>query len=296
LIQQYENPPLRKPLRPVESVKTAYPTVTPQSYLTYNDIVDRVPASHKVQSPRALSMELLPINDGNGQSYGYIVYRKQANITAGDIIRISWPRDIAYLLIDGEQIDTGYTNEEPEYLYNNIREFRLNVTVNGPHTVDVIVEPVARNNFGWAGDYIQQKGIAAVHQSKIEINDVEVEDLEIMAMEFKSEWVTGLTGWRLVTAPEDLRGPCLIQSNFTISGIPADTFLDMKDWHKGIVFVNGFNLGRYWKVGPQQTLYVPAPLLKTGENTIIIFEHLEPSSSILFSSRPNLGPCYMCSE
>lgn len=43
----------------------------------------------------------------------------------------------------------------------------------------------------------------------------------------------------------------------------------MSAWHKGIVFVNGFNLGRYFKVGPQQTLYLPAPVLKQGTNTVL---------------------------
>jgi beta-galactosidase len=44
----------------------------------------------------------------------------------------------------------------------------------------------------------------------------------------------------------------------------------MRGWHKGIVFVNGFNIGRYWKQGPPQTLYIPSPLLKEGENTVEI--------------------------
>jgi beta-galactosidase len=50
--------------------------------------------------------------------------------------------------------------------------------------------------------------------------------------------------------------------------------MDMESWGKGIVFVNGVNIGRYWKVGPQQTLYVPGVWLKKGENKIVIFEQL----------------------
>ena len=48
----------------------------------------------------------------------------------------------------------------------------------------------------------------------------------------------------------------------------------MSNWGKGIVFVNGNNLGRYWKVGPQQTLYLPGCWLKKGKNEIQIFEQL----------------------
>ena len=46
----------------------------------------------------------------------------------------------------------------------------------------------------------------------------------------------------------------------------------MEHWGKGIVFVNGINLGRYWRVGPQQTLYLPGCFLKKGKNEIVIFE------------------------
>ena len=52
----------------------------------------------------------------------------------------------------------------------------------------------------------------------------------------------------------------------------ADTFLDMSGWGKGAAFVNDFNIGRFWEIGPQKRLYIPAPLLKKGKNTIIVFE------------------------
>lgn len=52
----------------------------------------------------------------------------------------------------------------------------------------------------------------------------------------------------------------------------GDTFLDFGGWGKGCVFVNGFNIGRFWEIGPQRRLYIPGPLLKQGENDIIIFE------------------------
>ena len=53
---------------------------------------------------------------------------------------------------------------------------------------------------------------------------------------------------------------------------PCDTFIKLDNFTKGFVTVNGFNLGRYWEVGPQQTLYLPSSLLNKGENEIIIFE------------------------
>lgn len=60
----------------------------------------------------------------------------------------------------------------------------------------------------------------------------------------------------------------------------------MSKWNKGIVIVNNFNLGRYWKIGPQQSLYLPAPFLQVGVNNIIIFEEFSPDSIISFSKEP----------
>jgi len=67
--------------------------------------------------------------------------------------------------------------------------------------------------------------------------------------------------------------PVIYNGTFSLSKT-GDTFLDMSKWGKGIVFVNGHNLGRYWNVGPQQTLYLPGCWLKKGKNTIAVFEQL----------------------
>jgi len=63
-----------------------------------------------------------------------------------------------------------------------------------------------------------------------------------------------------------------LQATFKIEGKPSDTFFDMSKQGKGILWVNGHNLGRYWNVGPQLRLYCPAEWLKTGENVITIVE------------------------
>jgi beta-galactosidase len=65
--------------------------------------------------------------------------------------------------------------------------------------------------------------------------------------------------------------PLLLRGSFTVEKT-GDTFLDMRGWNKGIVFVNGINLGRYWQVGPQQTLYLPGAWLKRGRNEVVVFE------------------------
>ena len=67
--------------------------------------------------------------------------------------------------------------------------------------------------------------------------------------------------------------PVLRRGTFTLKDT-LDTYLDLSSWGKGVVWVNGHNLGRYWNAGPQQTLYLPGPWLKKGENEIVIFEEL----------------------
>ena len=67
--------------------------------------------------------------------------------------------------------------------------------------------------------------------------------------------------------------PVVYSGTFTLDKT-GDTFIDMSDWGKGIVFINGRNIGRYWQVGPQQTLYIPGVWLNMGENRIVIFEQL----------------------
>ncbi|OXA37309.1 Beta-galactosidase-1-like protein 2 [Folsomia candida] len=294
LISQYENPKLRRPLRPIQSQKTAYPTLQLQRYLNYTDIIMEIPSSHKILQDKPVSMELLPINNGNGQTFGYIIYRKVANFSPGDRYKVSRPKDLAELLIDGELVDTGFTNAQPQYWFNDIHDIALNVS-SGEHTIDLFVDVIARTNWGGRWEHFnQQKGLPEITGSKIEINNIEIQGVEIIALEFTQAWVNGLENWKTVEDdPAALKGPCLVQSSFTIPTTPTDTFLNMSGWHKGVVFVNGFNVGRYWKVGPQQNLYVPAPLLNTGINTIIVFEQFEPSDSIVFSNIPNLGPPFL---
>ncbi|KAH9491665.1 Beta-galactosidase-1-like protein 2 [Bulinus truncatus] len=88
---------------------------------------------------------------------------------------------------------------------------------------------------------------------------------------------------------EKKQAPTLYRAYLTITNETADTFMRLDGWTKGVVIINGFNLGRYWKIGPQKTLYVPAPILKHGINEIIIFEELRRGSDIFFQHTADLG-------
>ena len=62
----------------------------------------------------------------------------------------------------------------------------------------------------------------------------------------------------------------------------ADTYIDVSHWTKGVVWVNGHNLGRYWYIGPQKRLYCPAPWLQQGANDIIIFDLHQTKAAPIF--------------
>ena len=82
--------------------------------------------------------------------------------------------------------------------------------------------------------------------------------------------------------------PALYRTVLNISGKPRDTFLRLDNWKKGNVFVNGINIGRYYEIGPQKTLYVPGVYLKEGANDIYVFELHSAGDSINFVDKPDL--------
>ncbi|MGE7920778.1 hypothetical protein ACQKM9_17845 [Viridibacillus sp. NPDC093762] len=83
--------------------------------------------------------------------------------------------------------------------------------------------------------------------------------------------------------------PTFFRGKFDVEEI-GDTFVELTGWKKGVVFINGFNLGRYWEVGPQETLYLPGPLLKKCENELIVFElHEHENDSISLINEHKLG-------
>lgn len=89
-----------------------------------------------------------------------------------------------------------------------------------------------------------------------------------------------------------INGPVFLRAYINIEGEPLDTYIDPTGWGKGIIYINGHNLGRYWpNIGPQVTLYVPSVWLKTGENEIVVFEteYIPTNKKMKFGTTPNLG-------
>ncbi|KAF5283074.1 hypothetical protein FQR65_LT14091 [Abscondita terminalis] len=286
LINKYNEIPTKLPPQPNLIEKIVYPNISLTGSLSFGDIVKRLPQSFTYKKP--ISMELLPINNNSGQSYGYTIYRKTGlNIPTNSSLKIQGHVcDTVMVLINGNLMSGilngwwdlngfGYWRIDSGSLYLGESEI-------SNATLELIAENWGRNNFGYIEQLNQFKGL---WQGDIYLNDEVLEDWNITPLEFKTKWTNSLQGWNDITTG-GMEGPKLYKAVIEVIN-PKDTFIDMREWNKGIVIVNGFVLGRYAsKLGPQQTLYLPAPLLKKGSNEIVIFEHFTPGNKIVFSDIP----------
>ncbi|CAG9769747.1 unnamed protein product [Ceutorhynchus assimilis] len=285
LLAKYnQNPATFTPDMPELVSRITYPSIPITHEIGITSILDSLPNEERSNS---VSMEQLNINNGNGQSYGYIVYSKTLDLLSWSELKIvGRPNDIALILLNGKRL-TGIIE-----FSSNLDLFGTWKRENGTiilteqelhnATLDIIVENSGRVNGG--GAYKQFKGL---WQGGIEINNQPVSDWKHSALEFKKSWINRLDSWIEAYEPEnELSEPKLFKSTLTITEEPKDTYINMEKWVKGIVSVNGFVLGRYAKMGPQQTLYLPAPFLKQGDNDIIVYEHYRGNDYIHFTSDP----------
>lgn len=209
-----------------------------------------------------------------GQGYGYILYRT----TLGrryENAELSFERigDRAHVFLGGACVATLYVND---------KEYRVKFSAEKGATLSILCENMGRTNFG--AKMMYKKGIVGrcLIDEKIHFG-WEVYPLPMDAL---SSLNFGSAG---NTAAGDAAGGNeasfnTADGNGAECGVPAfyrgkffaddraDTFLLTENFKKGFVTINGFNLGRYWEIGPQKTLFVPKYILRQGENEIILFE------------------------
>ena len=252
-------------------VRKDYGTLRVCGRVSLDAVLDRL--SRPVSSIYPQSMERL------GQNYGYILYRTSLHTEEGlNKIRLWGANDRANILLDGQEVLTLYDRELLE-------ERKLDLPARKGARLDILMENMGRVNFG---PYLerQRKGIDQCVQINGHMhNHWEQYTLpldDITRLEFPS-------GEGMPAFEEGKREPAFYKFVFTAEE-PGDTFLDFAGWGKGVAFVNGFNIGRFWEIGPQKRLYIPAPLLKQGENEIILFEtDGKTAESISLRSEPDIG-------
>lgn len=182
-----------------------------------------------------------------GQSLGFILYRTKVNGPVKGELKMNNMQDRAIVYVDGKRqgvADRRYKQDSCDI-----------VIPSGLHTVDIFVENMGRINFG---GQIQgeRKGI----RGPITLDGKKLENFLIYNFPCKGVELIPFSGKK--PAGDQ---PVFHRGYFNVSN-PKDTYLDMRDgWKKGVVWVNGRNLGRFWFIGSQQALYCPGEYLKPGK-------------------------------
>jgi len=194
------------------------------------------------------------------QAYGFVLYRTTVEGGKSGLLKIDALRDYGIVFVNGKRVGT---------LDRRLKQDSLQVTLpKGKVRLEILVENLGRINFG---PYLLQnkKGIT----KRVVFAGKELKGWEMYALPFSNVPVVkaGKVG---------VNEPVLKEGTFKLNAV-GDTYLDMSQWGKGVVWVNGHNLGRYWEVGPQQTIFVPAEWLKAGENSIAVLELVKPEVQVV---------------
>ncbi|KAK0149847.1 Beta-galactosidase-1-like protein 2 [Merluccius polli] len=258
-----EVPPLQK--------RSAYPPVAIQQYLCLWDTLHLADKPLKTEKP--VNMENLPVNNNNGQSYGYTLY--ETTITSGGTLNsMNNIRDRALVFVDRQPVGSLNYKTHELTLPDGKRE----------RTLSLLVENCGRVNYGKALND-QRKGLVG----DILLNNAPLRGFTIYCLDMKPSFMKRLSSVQWKSVPQKPSFPGFFQATLNLEEAARDTFLTLSDWGKGVVFINGQNLGRHWFIGPQHFLYLPGPWLRRGENQIIVFEEHKTEEKLVFAENPDHG-------
>jgi beta-galactosidase len=217
-----------------------------------------------------------------GQNYGFIDYRKTFPAGLKGTLDLGIPRDYASVMIDGKVVGEAFSAlmGGGRGRGANAPGYTLAVNQDGPCTLDILVHNLGRNSLpvDWAGSH---KGLNA--NPKLD--------------------GAALTGWQIYSLPLDDPstlpaakdasagaapiGPTFFTGTFNLNSL-GETYLDMTNWHFGVVWVNGHNLGRYWDVGSTRAIYLPSTWQKAGANQITVLELGKPPETAKIKGVANM--------
>ncbi|XP_023041620.1 beta-galactosidase-1-like protein 3 isoform X2 [Piliocolobus tephrosceles] len=256
------------PQVPKLTPKAVYPPMRPSLYLPLWDALSYL--NEPVRSHQPVNMENLPINNGSGQSYGLVLYEK--SICSGGRL-CAHAHDMAQVFLDETMI--GILNENNKDLHiPELRDCRY---------LRILVENQGRVNFSWQIQN-EQKGITG----SVSINNSSLEGFTIYSLEMEMSFFERLRSATWKPVPDSHQGPAFYRGTLKAGPSPKDTFLSLLNWNYGFVFINGRNLGRYWNIGPQKTLYLPGVWLHPEDNEVILFEKMLSGSDIKSTDKPML--------
>ena len=227
-------------------------------------------------TPKAIeSHDALPVEQYN-QGYGNILYTTTLpDLKAGAYLRISDMCDYAIVTIDENPVGQLYRGNGYE------TTLQIKNEVKAGAQLEIFIEVMGRINYS-----------KLIHDPK-GITD----KVEVFTTDGKNDLTYNLKDWKVYLYPYDLdyndlsyipitntqhpspnTQPAYYKAEFSLTKT-GDTYLDMRTWGKGLVWVNGHCIGRFWEVGPQQTLYIPGCWLKKGKNEIVVLDITGPTQA-----------------
>ncbi|WP_149205362.1 glycoside hydrolase family 35 protein [Actinotalea subterranea] len=217
----------------------------------------------------------LPTADDVGQLSGFTLYRTR--VEAGDaVLTFADVRDRAVAFLDREPVGVLSRSLGTRSLALPARSGDL----------ELLVEDQGRVNYGTRIG--EPKGLVA--PARTAVREVDRWDVAPLALDTLPAAVLDRLRDRATAAgAEPVVGPAFRRGTFT--SVPgADHFMRLDGWGRGLVWVNGFLLGRYSSEGPTRTLYVPGPLVRDGDNELVVLElHAAADGVVAFVAEPDLG-------
>ena len=213
----------------------------------------------------------LPSLDSIEHYSGFALYRTEVSLADAAVLEFGEVRDRAQIFVNHASVGL---------LARDHHDRALGLPAGARGTVDILLEDQGRVNYG--PRLGEQKGLVGGAR---------------LGGEPLGRWqVLPLALDRILDASDAFKpidsatvaGPMFARAEFSIE-TPVDLFLDTSKWGKGVVWINGFHLGRYWSRGPQHTLYVPGPILRSGRNEIVVFEQHALEASVRFVAALDLG-------
>lgn len=259
---------------PPTTPKFAYGTVPLHKLETVSDALEKLSYSGPVKSMYPLTF--IDLN----QTLGYVLYRTKLPVNCSEPTPLSLlpygPNDRAYVSVDGVAVG----------ILERYKTKTVNVTGNAGSQMDILVENMGRINYG--GGIKDFKGLV----SNMTLGADVLTGWTMYSLNIDQAVSKGLLGRSESSDPPPPAKLCLptfYGGSFIIPDgipdLPQDTYIKLPNWTKGQIWINGFNLGRYWPArGPQVTLFVPSNILSTAApNNITVLElEAAPCSS---------GPC-----
>ncbi len=257
LMQRYLPEGEELPQPPAENPVISIPTI---HFSKLAPVFDNL--SDPVEAVNPLNFEKLD------QAKGAVVYRTVLPAGPAFTLKAQAVNDFGWVFLDGDQVGV---------MDRRSRKFSLELPARDHEaTLDILVYAMGRINFG--PEVHDRKGlIGPVEAVCPEGTSQAVEGWQQFSLRMDPEMLAELDYVKR-SGPASEAGPAFWKAEFELEET-GDTFIDMLTWGKGVVWINGHTLGRYWNIGPTQTMYVPGPWLKKGRNEIVVLDLLGPESA-----------------